>query len=137
MTRFSFRTIAFVLALGVWIGSGPVSALPLTGQTLGASGTFFPITPSSAVVGPGVEFQEIFSPGVGFTIDFTESGLLTVTWVADGPLGHSATDIQTYTDINGLIDQIVGFNLVSTSGVSGIAQSDLSFMANSITISIG
>ena len=126
----SFLAITLLTANSAFAG-------PLTAQTLGASGGFFPISPSTAVVtDASVEFKETFFSTVGFEINFSESGLVVVTWLAE-PFRHGAADNQTYTDLNSTIQAIVGFNLISTSDVAGIAQSNLSFTADSVAMSIG
>jgi len=125
-----------LVAIGL-LAANSAFAGPLTGQTLGASGGILPITPSTAVVADAtVEFVEDFSFD-RFDIDFSESGLVVVTWVSSGRLSHGAIDNQTYTDSNSTIQAIEGFNLISSSGVTGIAQSDLSFTTNSVTMAIG
>lgn len=136
LTRARLSALVVLATAVLWTSAGTVWALPLTGQTLGASGGFQPISPSSAVVGPGVEFQEVLGPDQFFNIDFHESGLLTVSWPI-GALNHDEVDIQTYTDVNGTIDEIVGFHVLGRTGVVALAQSEFSFTADSITISLG
>lgn len=127
-----------LVAMGL-LAANSAFAGPLTGQTLGASGGFLSIAPPTAVVADAtVEFVENF-PAIGdrFDIDFSESGLVVVTWVSGGGLILTPTDTQTYIDFNSTIQAIVGFNLISTSGVTGIAQSDLLFTTDSVTMAIG
>lgn len=136
-----FKTVLCALAL---VSAASVAnAAPLTNQTLAVSGGFKAVSPGSAVVGAGVEFTEAFiaDPTVqnDLLIDFDEQGLVRVTFKVGiaASLSHTRADMQTYTDVNGTIADIVGFNLISSSGVTGIAASDLSFTANSVTMSLG
>ncbi len=121
------------------------SAGPLTGQTLGASGSNKPVSPASAVVGAGVEFTEANLADLNFTndflIDFDENGLVKVSFVLPANIGGMLVtgpeDLQVFSDVNGTIAAIIGFDLVSTSGVTGIDQSDLGFTSESVSLSLG
>lgn len=116
---------------------------PLTGQTLGAAGGFRPITPGSALVGAGVEFTEpnIAVPNFpnDLLFDFDEQGLVKVSFVIDinSSLNHTGVDRIVFSDLNGTIARIIGFDLVSVSNVTGIEQADLSFTDDSVTMSLG
>lgn len=132
-----------ILAAALAASAMGAFAGPLTGQTLGASGGFHAVSPTSAVVGAGAEFTEaqiaVSSIQNDLSFDFDENGLVKVTFLiaVNSVLSHTSLDLQTFSDILGTIDDIVGFDLVSVSGVTGIAQSDLSFTANSVSMSLG
>lgn len=131
--RFAELALAAALIVGNAAYAGP-----LTGKTLSATnsaGTFSPAT--TAAVGSGVEFTADFSSIPFFSIDFDENGLVTVTDILGGGLGHGAGQLLSFFDVFAEIGPIVGFNFVSSSGVTGIDQSDLSFTANSIAMEVG
>ena len=114
------------------------SAGPLTGRSLGgtnSTGTLLPST--TALVGAGVEFTADDLSFPIFSIDFDEDGLVKVTLILGGTLGHGAGQFLSFFDVFADIPLFTGFDLVSTSGVTGIAQSDLSFTANSVGMEVG
>lgn len=117
--------------------SGNSRASLLLGETLAGSSTWTPMTPSQAVVGAGVEFETVLSGSPWFTIDFTVDGLVTVQWARAGGLSHGATDILTFNDVFGTINDFTGLNLVSTSGVTGVTQSDLTYSSDMLTLNVG
>jgi hypothetical protein len=133
------KTIADLLRSCVPIcllAANSVIAEPLTGQTLGASGTH-PILPSTAVVtGDAVEFSSLVNLTI-LDIDFLEWGQVLVTRRdALGP-GIPGNVALTFSDVNATIPEIVGFKLFDAFGISGMTQSDLSFTADSVTMQLG
>jgi len=90
------------------------------------------LTPSSAVVGAGVEF-EIFNV---MHVDFDENGLLVLTVHDTGSLTFADSFSYVFTDINNTIPDIAGFDVVSLgAGTTNFSQANLAFTANSFTFS--
>lgn len=130
-----FAKLALACALMV---SSAAYAGPLTGKSLSGTnsdGTFLPAT--TAAIGAGVEFTADFFSTPFFSIDFDGNGLVKVTEILNGGLGHGAGQLLSFFDIFADIGQITGFDFVSASGVTGIDQSDLSFTADSISMEVG
>ncbi len=132
------KTLTAAAFVGSLLFSAAASAGPLTGKSLGgtnSTGTLLPST--TALVGAGVEFTADFFTNPFFSIDFDEDGLVKVTQILSGGLVHGAGQFLSFFDVFADIASITGFNLVSTSGVTGITQSDLSFTANSVGMEVG
>lgn len=122
-----------VAAVVVSVLAVAANAGPLTGQTLEVTGSLV-APPSSALVGPGVEFNYAFGD---LDFDFDEDGLLDITYVRGaGSHGFGGGDFDiVFSDLLGTIDEIIGFNLLSVdAGITGITQADLSFTADSIRV---
>lgn len=132
MYKKFFVTIAAAMAATV-----SAHAAPLTSQQLSATNDAGAISPNPATIGAGVDFIAQFHGSDFFSIDFTEDGFVTVQWIQPGSLGHGATQNLSFSDVNLTIAEFVAFNLISTSGVTGIDQSDLGFTADSISMSLG
>jgi len=129
-------------AAGIVLASAATlaSAGVLTGKTIGQSYASF--QPASAVVGAGVEFfHGPISPTLGsddgVNIDFDEDGGIEIWLHRPGGGSHTYSTLSiTFTDDLSAIPEITSFDLVSLdSGISGLSQSDLSFSADSATIS--
>lgn len=128
MNRFANIVGGLALALA----AGAAQAGPLTGQTLGGSGPS--LSPGSAVVGSGVEFALVSTLG----FDFTGEGMLQLLNNTGGSL-HIGTGgwVFTFSDTGGTIADIVGVTLESTNTqITGLAQADLSFTADSVTLNL-
>jgi len=125
---------------GTLLAGASAHAGYLTGKTLAAGGAP-QLTPSSAVVGAGVEFEySVLGPNDGMRFDFDEDGLLRI--YLERPLGgshgFSGTFDITWTDSLGQIADIVGFSIVNVdAGITGVAAGDLSFTTDTFTFSIG
>ena len=86
--------------------------------------------PPPAGVGAGEEFNI----SEAMFIDINEDGLVVLTLRNTSGIGLGSTALYTFTDVNGTIPQIVGFDIVSVTGtVLGFSQADLSFTDNSFT----
>lgn len=111
--------------------------LPLSGVTLEGMGVWWPIVPSSAMVGPGIEFY-MTDPWANemFSIDFDESGLVTVTNLIGVHVIYGDLP-ATFTVTNGPTTTITGFELGAISDVSGITQADLTFSETSVSMQLG
>ena len=126
------------LAVAALFTCGTAVAGQLTGETLQGSYDQGGFSPSNqAVVGAGVEFRADFAGIPFFDIDIDDNGLVTVTDILGGSLGRGAPHLLSFFDVFFSIDPIIGFDLISTSGVSGISQSDLSFTADSFSMQVG
>ncbi len=140
-TKGTLSTL-FIVTLFLSTTFQNVHAGSLTGQSLKATkGSTTRWTPQNWIVGVdnnSTEFQ--FKSGTfgsyEWNIDFTETGLVTVTRKIS-----ANTNVQNGTigffDVYSNIDDFTGFNLVSTSGVSGISQADLSFTYDEISMEMG
>lgn len=110
------------------------TAGPLTGATLGGSGVNGAVGPTSAIVGPGAEFDV---RNVLF-FDFDADGLLDV-YAADTPVvGFSfAVPPATFSNLLGTIPAITGFRIVGLgAGTTGLTASDLTFTDDSVSIDL-
>ncbi len=115
---------AFILSLA----GASAMAGPLTGQTL--SGTGPGLSPGSAVVGAGIEF-EIFNL---LSVDLTDAGLLTMTAHDTGAVFFAGAFNYVFSDVNGTIPDITGFSIVSLgAGTNNFSAANISFTANSIS----
>jgi hypothetical protein len=126
------------LVLGLLGAHDSAKAAPLTAQTLSATSNR-PIFPSSALVGPGVEFTYPGTDSFGQTVtfDFNEDGLLTITHVFFADFSYGPSFDVTFSDVNGTIQDIIGVSLIGVSGVSGFDSSDLTTTADSVSLRIG
>lgn len=122
-----------VYDLSGWVDA---PALPLSGVTLEGSG-IFPIVPSSAIVGPGIEFY-MTDPWSNelFSIDFDESGFVTVTNLIGLHVIYGDLP-ATFTVTSSPAETITGFELGTVSGVTGITQTDLAFDEISVSTQLG
>ena len=124
----TIRTLSAGLLFALTAWCLPAAAGPLTGQTLGATGTG--VFPASAVVGAGREFKA----GQGFEFDFADDGLLSVG-VFQGITVFTNTSDYVFTDLNGTIASITGVTLLGfDAGATGFDASDISFTADSVTL---
>lgn len=113
-------------------------ALPLTGQTLSAgSSRYGSMSSDPAVVGPGVEFKADLGIKTYFNIDFTESGLVSVSYVRDPGLVFGISMVLSFYDTLGTIEDIIGLDLISTIDVTGLTQEDLRFGTDYIALDVG
>jgi hypothetical protein len=84
-------------------------------------------------VGPGIEFEiaDVLH------VDFDENGLLTLTVHGSGSLLVFGRTSWSFTDVNGTIPDITGFNVVSLgAGTTNLGPSNLAYTANSITLTL-
>lgn len=132
--------VAAVVTFAISVVCSPQAiAGPLTGQTVGATNSTGAILPAAtAAVGPGVEFTSFkFGTLDFFSADLTENGEITIALILTGSLNHGAGQLISFFDVFSAIPDVVGATLVSTSGVSGITQSDINFTPNTVTMELG
>jgi hypothetical protein len=130
----SYKALAFGAALAIGVSSAATAGLngntvsanydwPTLGTVLYASGT--------AVVGPGVEFDNIGGFGVGLspTVDFSDSNIL-VTYPGGWLLsGTGSFDGWVFTDYTK--SDIIGVSLAGTN-LPGFTAADLSFDSSDV-----
>lgn len=131
--RITQFMLVATLLVGGWAHAGPLTGMSVSGTN--SKGTLSPST--TAAVGSGVEFSADYFNFTFFSVDFDENGLVKVTDIWPGGLGHGATQSLSFFDVFASIAPITGFDLVTLSGVTGITQSDLSFASDSISMEIG
>lgn len=130
------KLMAMVVLAGA---SMAAQALPLTGKTLLGTNSAGGFQPSAqAVVGAGVEYTSVDWFGNDwFQVDVSEGGLVTVS-IKNVNLGHGASQLLTFTDTFASIDNIIGFDFVTSGGgVTGFGQSKLSYTADSFSMQLG
>lgn len=132
----SQRFTKLALTLALLIGSSAYAG-PLTGTSLSCTNTVGACSPSTAAIGGGVEFSVDYFGNPFYSINFDQNGLVTVTDILGGLLINGSGQSLSFFDVFTAIAPITGFNLVSTSGVTGFSQSDLSFTADSISMAVG
>lgn len=124
------RRLAMAVA---FLGNALVAAAPahasLIGDTISASGSA--LSPSSATIGAGVEFN-----GISFTLNFDfDANTLTVTkgagCTASVSCGWSGFGSYVFSDFE---DTITDVSLVTSSGFTGGIVTNFSFTADSITL---
>jgi hypothetical protein len=127
---YTFRAIAAAVAL-LLIGASAAKA-SLIGDTVGCdqvgSGKFSCSPSTATVVDPGVEFQ-LGPAGLSFSVDFRANDvLITNTASSNQRLGG------TILDLTDLTNAFTGASLLSTSGVTGLGASVVSFSAGTVVV---